>query len=133
MNYSQKVLYVLNQFSNAQYVQKSKLLALLYIVDVETGDSSHYTKESNQMSLRIESNKVENILTELESDNCIEITENLTFGGDTRTEYRITPQGIETIKTHDSMEEFDLICEEYGSYPISNLLKYIQEEYYLED
>lgn len=136
MDYTKKVLYMLTQFPNSKYIFESKVTALMYIIDQEGSNSStaKYTRDDTKISARVSSNRLINVLLKLEENGFVQITERITFGGESRTAYRVTPEGIKYVQNDQlesiNKEHIESMYDKYGDYPISNLLKYIRENYY---
>lgn len=135
MSYSDKILYLLYQLPPSQFALQSEVTALLYIIDQEdkNADTTHYTKDNSNVTVHLSSSKIQQELQNLQNKDLVEHKEKLTFGGETRDTYRVTPSGIKTIENSTidvNKTHIDNIYEEYCDYPISNLLNYIQTEYY---
>lgn len=136
MDYTKKVLYMLTQFPHSKYIFESKVTALMYIIDQEGSNSStvEYTRDDTEISAKVSSDRLIEILSKLEEKGFVQSNERITFGGKHRTAYRVTPEGIKYVQKNQlesiNKEHIESIYDTYGEYPISNLLKYIRETYY---
>lgn len=132
MSHTSKILLILKEYDR-ETVLHSKLMALLYIIDEKIDETKHYSNSIGSVTVSIKSDKIVDDISRLENKGHIEIIEKPTYGGDLRKVYRINNSGIEAIEkqnvNEDVAEITNSVYEEYGEYPISNLLKYIREEY----
>lgn len=132
MEIQNKVLLILKQNKRNPMI-KTRLMALMYIIDENMGYTNHYTNNVGTVSVSIKSGKISNHLDRLDNSGYINVIEKITFGGGVRTLYRINESGIKEINNRDinqnTREIVSSVYNEYSEYPISNLLKDINTEY----
>lgn len=132
MGIEDRILLLLKQ-NERKPIIKSNLMALMYIIDENIGDTEHYSNSVGSVSVSINSDEISNNLNKLDSNGYINAKKKPTFGGDIRVQYRINKSGLKELESRDinqnTKEIVSSVYNEYSGYPISNLLKEINEQY----
>lgn len=130
MNAKSAVFRVLNYANRNSIETESRVHALLYIVNEELEMGLNFEKNNESIDVRLYSQDVDEAISDLEKHRFIEIKSKNTIGGDTRFQYNMTEKGMEKAESLIQGSEKDQIiqriCNQYGEYPISNLLSDIQ-------